>query len=227
MVIFKSEDQSSESAEGSPEVIVYDNSNIQKSCSGVTTPLTYHFTKRAFSSVFKSTLKQLSLSERSVSKDEDTFQNLVGLIKGRIFYNINSWYRGLQFFHSFDHNKSSLSQILGLSEPVTFIDTDQKSWWQKCILLWGRLIDLPRLLLAFSSLKAKVPAFLNAMDKLVAEFHQQDLTALSLEDLKREKARVDRYLLKHWTTPVLNDIYVLMASGNVAERLERAGLNAF
>ncbi|MGV3508704.1 MAG: hypothetical protein ACO1N7_05390 [Sphingobacteriaceae bacterium] len=226
MIIFQPEDQfPASSVKNIPEIIVYDNSNIQKTCSGVTTPLTYHLTKRIYATVFKQTLKKLSVSNKELLKNDDIFQNLIGLLKGRIYYNINNWYRGLQHFNSFNHNNISLSQIMGLSEPVTFADYDTKSWWQKCVLIWGRFIDFPRLIIAFSSLKGRLPQFFARMQKYTSEFHSLDLEKMSVAELKKEKAKLDKSIISNWDVPVINDLYVLMASGNVAEKLERAGLN--
>lgn len=226
MIIFQPEDQFPVSnVKDIPEIIVYDNSNIQKSCSGVTTPLTYHFTKRVYATVFKHTLKKLAVSNKALLKNEDIFQNLVGLLKGRVYYNVNNWYRGLQYFNSFNQNNLSLAQIMGLSEPVNFTDHGCKSWWQRCVLIWGRFIDLPHLIIAFSSLKNRIPLFFVRMQKCTAEFNSLDLRSMGIGDLKKEKAKLDKCIVSHWDVPVINDLYVLMASGNVSEKLDRAGLN--
>jgi pyruvate,water dikinase len=78
-----------------PDVVVYDNSNIQESYCGVTTPLTFSFAQRAYATVYKQTMKVLALPEQVVQSHEEVVQNLLGLIKGRIYYNINNWYKGL------------------------------------------------------------------------------------------------------------------------------------
>ena len=226
MVIFQSEDPVDLITDSNKrEVIVYDNSNIQKSCSGVTTPLTFNFTRRAYSIVFEETQKHLSLARRSFSKDPEIFQNLVGLIKGRIYYNINNWYRGFRYFNSLNHNRASLVQIMGLSEPVNFVDKDIKTLWQKGILIWDKCINLPKLLLSFRSLKNTVPRFLERLQLCFTNFYSKDLSSLSLEGLKLEKGNLDSRLLKLWVTPIVNDLYILTASANIARQLEKAGLN--
>ena len=226
MVIFPTEDQSSQAVPViKQDIIVYDNSNIQKSCSGVTTPLTYNFTKRVYALVYRQTIKSLSLSEKALLKNEDIFQNLVGLIKGRLYYNINNWYRGLQLFDSFKQNKAALAQMLGLSDALNFTDEDEQNWRIRLIRFWIKYIDRPRLLLKFAGLKTTVPRFLNQMQDYTSKFYECNFSNLTIKDLKGKKEEIDKDLLKSWTTPVINDLYILIACGALINKLKSAGLN--
>ncbi|MBC8051430.1 MAG: hypothetical protein H7Y13_00015 [Sphingobacteriaceae bacterium] len=225
MVVFQTEDQSPTAvSEEKQDVIVYDNSNIQKSCNGVTTPLTYHFTKRVYALVYRQAIKSLSISEKALLKNEDIFQNLTGLIKGRIYYNINNWYRGLQLFHSFKQNKVALAQMLGLTEALNFAEEDEQNWRLRLIRLWIKYIDRPRLLLKFASLKASVPKFLDRMADCTTEFYNKNFDHLTIKQLKLVKDDMDNNLIKYWTTPVINDLYILIACGALTKKLEKAGL---
>lgn len=225
MVVFQTSDQvSSLASESKQNVIVYDNFNIQKSCSGVTTPLTYNFTKRVYALVYRQTLKSLSLSEKALLKNEDIFQNLVGLIKGRLYYNINNWYRGLQLFHSFKQNQAALAQMLGLRDALNFTEEDEQNWRIPFIRLWIKYIVRPRLLLKFSALKSSVPKFLDQMQGHTSEFYGISFENLSIRGLKQKKEEIDKEVLKSWITPVINDLYILIACGDLINKLKNAGL---
>ena len=76
-------------------LIVFDNSNIQESYCGVTTPLTFSFAAGAYASVYTQTMRALGLPERTISAHAPMLKNLLGLVCGRVYYNINNWYRGL------------------------------------------------------------------------------------------------------------------------------------
>ena len=45
-----------------PLQVVYDNSNIQESYCGVTTPLTFSFAQRAYTTVYRQTMRVLGLA---------------------------------------------------------------------------------------------------------------------------------------------------------------------
>jgi|GEM_PF-1127502 len=205
--------------------IVYDNSNLQKYCKGVTTPLTYSFTKRVYAVVFKQTLKVLPLSDKGILRNESVCQDLIALIKGRIYYNISSWYYGFRILHPFHQSKTILAQILGLSEPLNFEDEENvKGLWEKCSLLWERCVHLPRFIIVFKSLNSKIPKFIAKMEEYYSEFYDQDFENKTIAQLKDAKKQIDKDILNFWTTPVINDLYILTSSGIISERLSKAGL---
>lgn len=223
MVIYQSEDPTSISAANIPDVIVYDNSNIQKACSGVTTPLTFHFTRRIYACVYRNTIKTLSLSEKVILKNEDIFQNLIGLIKGRIYYNLNSWYRGLQLFQSFNDTQVGLKQMMGLSDPLNFQE-EVITWRKRFILLGAKCVDFPLLLISFLSLKSKAAKFLAKMQQACSDFYLHDFNKLSIQQLKTEKEKLDSQVLNLWTTPVVNDLHIWITCGDIVNKLKKAGL---
>ncbi|RDV14579.1 phosphoenolpyruvate synthase [Pontibacter diazotrophicus] len=207
-----------------PEVIVYDNSNIQESYCGVTTPLTFSFARRAYATVYRQTMQVLGLPHHMIQAQEQVVTQLLGLVKGRIYYNINNWYRGLQLLPSFKQNKADMERMMGLEEPVDFVEDREKTLLEKAKLLPGLLINLSRLLWAFSRLHQAVPAFHAHFQKHYSQFYQQHLHQLGPEELLNMKKQLDRELLQNWTTPIINDFYVMMMNGRVARKLKKADI---
>ncbi|WP_187261155.1 PEP/pyruvate-binding domain-containing protein [Pontibacter beigongshangensis] len=207
-----------------PEIVVYDNSNIQESYCGVTTPLTFSFARRAYATVYRQTMQVLGLSEQEVQAQEQVVTQLLGLVQGRIYYNINNWYRGLQLLPSFKQNKADMERMMGLEEPVDFVEDREKTLLEKVKLLPGLLVNLSRLLWAFSRLPKSVPAFQAHFQKHYHYFYRQQLEALNPEELLKLKKLLDQELLQNWTTPIINDFYVMMMNGRVARHLKKAGL---
>ena len=209
-----------------PEVVLYDNSNIQESYCGVTTPLTFSFAQRAYATVYRQTMHVLGLPPAQVLAHEAVVTQLLGLVKGRIYYNINNWYRGLQLLPSFRQNKADMERMMGLEEPVDFVTDQRKTLRDKARLLPGLALNMARLLWAFRGLKQEVPAFLERFQVHYRRFYAQPLALLGAAELLREKALLDEQLLGNWTTPIVNDFYVMMANGQVARALKKAGVAA-
>jgi rifampicin phosphotransferase len=207
-----------------PEVVVFDNSNIQESYCGVTTPLTFSFACRAYATVYRQTMRALGLSNRTITKNEKIVQNLLGLVKGRIYYNINNWYRGLQMLPSFKQNKSDMERMMGLTEPVEFVKDRELSFWAKCVKAPSLIANLLRLLFAFQRLDSSIEKFLRNNNVFQAEFYKTDLTKLKLSDLVSLKEKLDNNLLNEWTTPIVNDFYVMMTNGASIRTLKKSGL---
>ncbi|XWW44078.1 hypothetical protein JYG30_14950 [Fibrella sp. USSR17] len=207
-----------------PDVVVYDNSNIQESYCGVTTPLTFSFASRAYATVYRQTMQTLGLPKATIQAHEATVTQLLGLVKGRIYYNINNWYRGLQLLPSFRQNKADMERMMGLDEPVEFVQDTEKTTRQKLVMLPRLVVNLARLLWAFSRLGRYVPAFHTHFLNQYNRFYGLDLNKLTSTELMQQKTTLDNELLGNWTTPIINDFYVMMTNGSVVRKLTQAGV---
>ncbi|MDB5014225.1 MAG: hypothetical protein JWQ25_2427, partial [Daejeonella sp.] len=207
-----------------PEVIVYDNSNIQESYCGVTTPLTFSFAQRAYATVYQQTMEVLGLPSSVITRNREVVTNLLGLVKGRIYYNINNWYQGLQLLPSFNQNKADMERMMGLEEPVDFVESRTKTFLEKLYLL-PRLVNLVRLFYAFGKLNKSVKSFHFHFQKKYKEFYSNDLESLKYDELIQLKSKLDQELLTNWTTPIINDFYVMMTNGKVVRQLKEIGFS--
>ncbi|HMI04702.1 MAG TPA: PEP/pyruvate-binding domain-containing protein [Pedobacter sp.] len=207
-----------------PQVIVYDNSNIQESYCGVTTPLTFSFAQRVYTTVYQQTMILLSVPEKVAETYRPVLDNLLGLVKGRIYYNINNWYRGLQVLPSFKQNKEDMERMMGLEDPVDFISDTKKSFTEKLKLMPTLLSSMSRLLLAFRKLDKDVATFHSHFSTYYEHFYQSLPTWTNGSQIVEQIRALDEALLKNWTTPIVNDFYVMMMNGKVRRKLIKAGI---
>lgn len=209
-----------------PEIVVYDNANIQESYCGVTTPLTFSFAGRAYATVYRQTMQTLGLPPAVIQAHEAVVSHLLGLVKGRIYYNINNWYRGLQLLPSFNQNKADMERMMGLEEPVDFVKDYEKTTRQKLTMLPGLVVNLFRLLWAFSRLHKRVPDFHANFQEHYHRFYRQSLPTLSVDALLAQKELLDTALLGNWSTPIINDFYVMRTNGDAVRNLKKAAIDA-
>ncbi|WP_419811375.1 phosphoenolpyruvate synthase [Bacterioplanoides sp.] len=203
---------------------VWDNSNIQESYCGVTTPLTFSFANKAYKTVYEQTLRLLAVKEDVVQAHQGMLENMLGLVRGRVYYNINNWYRGLLFLPSFKTNKADMERMMGLQDPVDLIQDRELTRKEK-------LARIPQILRALFSMLSRF----RKMDSLVAEFRtmfaqqyatvpREQLHTYSMDQLIALSRSLDEKLLQRWTTPIVNDFYVMMMNGKVHRWLEKTGI---
>jgi pyruvate,water dikinase len=206
------------------ERTVWDNSNIQESYCGVTTPLTFSFARRAYATVYEQTMRILGLPEATIQSHRDMLDNMLGLIRGRVYYNINNWYRGLRLLPGFGDNKEAMERMMGLQDPVDFVSGGTTRGLEKLAQLPAMFRALARLLLSFSRMERKVTAFRAHFDQEYTAFPRQQLHTLEFAELMAWTERLNTNLLNKWTTPILNDFYVMMSNQRVHKWLEKAGV---
>ncbi len=196
-------------------VQVFDNSNIQESYCGVTTPLTFSFAQAGYANVYAQTMRAVGLPESVIQAHEGTLRNLLGLIRGRVYYNINNWYRGLLLLPSFGRNKADMEAMMGLQDPVDLVEDEVLTAGEKLRRLPRMLATLFRLLRAFRGLKTSVPRFLADFEAAYRAADRGSLDALSFSGAMDRLDLLDRRMVSRWHVPIVNDFYVMMTTGAV------------
>lgn len=203
---------------------VFDNSNIQESYCGVTTPLTFTYASRAYFLVYRQLMKLMHMSDDEIQKATWNLSNMLGLVDGRVYYNINNWYAGLLYLPSFGKRKEDMENMMGLEKPVDFVQGHNLSFREK-------LMRIPRM----SKLLAVMIYRFARMDRLIREFdhwfwglyHEADIETLYQLNEQEifDKIRVFQDLfLEKWGIPVLNDTKVMLEMGSVKRSLAKYGL---
>lgn len=203
--------------------LVFDNSNIQESYCGVTTPLTFSFANRAYAKVYEQTMRVLGISSAEIERHRDMLDNMLGLVNGRVYYNINNWYRGLLMLPSFNSNKADMERMMGLTDPVDLVTDTRASTGEKLRKLPQILRALFHLLRGFRRMDTLVADFRAMFDRTYRSIRRDQLHTLTPGELIAEARRLDTELLDRWTAPILNDFYVMMMNGRVHSTLVAAG----
>lgn len=207
--------------QGGPR-IVWNNSNIQESYCGVTTPLTFSLARAGYTSVYVQFLRVLGMPERAIAEHLPVFRNMIGLVRGRVYYNINNWYRLLRVLPSFGRNKVDMERMMGLDRSVDFIEDQRFSWWQKAARAPRLLRNELRLCWRFARLDGDVARFLREFEERTrydrAAFASWPMSRL-METLERLRGEV----MERWHTPIVNDFYVMRTSGRLRRLVTRTG----
>lgn len=192
---------------------LWDNSNIAESYGGVTTPLTFSFAKKAYENVYRELCHILNIPEEKIIKHDDEFQNMLGLIRGRVYYNMNSWYKTLALLPGFSLNKNFMEQMMGVNESISEdLLSEIKSNLEK-----NKLRDIKNIsITSFGMLKS-----LYSLDKIVANFYvrldealeKKDLDSISLTELISYYNNLELKLLKKWDAPMVNDLFAMIFYG--------------
>lgn len=196
---------------------VWDNSNIQESFNGITLPLTFSWAAAVYEVIFRDTLRMIGVRERVVTEHAPVLRNMVGLVSGRVYYNINNWYRVLQLAPSFERNKTDVEKMIGLEHPVDFIEGVH-------LTLAEKLRKIPQLLPVAATLgwrmvnrRKLIREFLREVGDAVDRIRRDASSAQGLGELL-DLADDGLRLFDRWSVQILNDLYLSNQAGR-ARRL--------
>jgi pyruvate,water dikinase len=199
---------------------VFDNSNIQESFNGVTTPLTFSFASRLYESVYGELLRRFNIRPDVRTALAPVLRNLLALIDGRIYYNLDSWRQMIELMPSGKRRIAEVESIMfrtmiGSSTPEP-LSPGQR---------FRKVVERPRQIVKFVWYllreDAQVDSYIERFERYIGEIDRDNLAGLSLDEM-------EKMILGFWAEAAVpaamayfNDVRVAIASGLVRKRLEK------
>jgi len=205
------------------ESTLWDNSNIVESFAGVTTPLTFSLTKEAYAVVYRVTTRVVGVPEHVISQFESSFENMLGLIRGRVYYNLINWYKLLLLIPGFSSNQEFMETMMGVKEELTpkqqelfnFMDQAPKYSPLK------RIQVLLGLIWKFITIKSVTKDFRDNFNQMYDEYFEIDFSKKSLRELKSLFERWTTNITYQWKAPIINDFLVMVSFGTLKKLTEK------
>jgi phosphohistidine swiveling domain-containing protein len=200
--------------------MLWDNSNIVESFSGTTTPLTFSFARNAYAIVYQLFCRVMGVKEAVISENGNSFRRMIGLIKGRVYYNLNAWYRVVAMLPGYRFNREAMEQMMGVSEAADDEDAHaQDASWQERVLLTPKMIGLViSILWRGARRNADCERFEREFEQAYRPWREADLNAMNPDELMFAYADLERKLLWNWTAPLINDWFTMIHHGRLTKR---------
>ena len=196
------------------KINVFDNSNIVESYGGVTTPLTFSFIRTVYESVYIELCKIFKIEQEKIEMNSQMFKNLLGLIDGRVYYNLYGWYGILTMFPGLGNNKKFMEQMMGVKESLPdnlFPVTKDTTFKDKVGLMHAGL----GLVGGFKKLKKMTDNFYERLNDALENRNLEEMDLYELHDYYYE---LERKLLYKWDAPLVNDFLAMIFYGQLKQR---------
>jgi len=197
-------------------VRVWDNSNIAESYSGVTTPLTFSFARHAYEEVYRGFYRVMGVPRSTIEAHADTFRTMIGLVRGRIYYNLLSWYDSLSLLPGFRFNRAFMEDMMGVDErlPKDLLpETTEAASWTEWMTDGGALLrSMGRLLAEHGRLSRRIEAFYDHLDRVLTP-PEPGLDRMRLDELADYYRHLEEELLAQWDVPIANDFFAMIFHG--------------
>jgi pyruvate,water dikinase len=210
--------------------ILWDNSNIVESYSGVTSPLTFSFACYVYENVYIEFCCFMGVGRKRVEQKQKLFRNMLGSINGHIYYNLLHWYEFLTLFPGFMLNRRFMEQMMGVGEELP--DEFLKKLIPSNTSPLSKVMDILRLTrsglgLLYNAivLRRKVNVFNQRLNDALA-IPVNVLLQMPLDAICSHYRDLEQKLLRHWDAPLINDFLCMMAFGLSRKLLKKYGGDA-
>jgi len=201
----------------SDDITIWDNSNIVESYPGVTSPLTFSFARYVYSHVYQAFARLMGVPATDVEEHRAVFENMLGRVDGRVYYNLLNWYRGLALFPGFKANRAFMEGMMGVSEALPQEMADRiappsTSGREKFVdnlkfarvglgLIWHEV-----------RIEPTIREFYDRLNDALAR-PDAEIDAMPAVALAAEYRLLERKLLAKWDAPLVNDFLCMIAFG--------------
>ncbi len=195
--------------------LLWDNSNIVESYSGVTTPLTFSFASFCYEEVYRQFCRLIGAPREIVESYDSYFRNMLGLIRGRIYYNLVNWYRLAVLLPGAGANREFMETMMGVKQALTpeiaaeigFPDKPPGMSAMAKIKLFA--VSIWR----FLRIEAIIRRFYQQFDAVYAKARQRGFKEMSLQELIAFYRELAQTVLKRWQAPIVNDCICMIFFG--------------
>jgi phosphohistidine swiveling domain-containing protein len=199
------------------ELTIWDNSNIVESYPGVVSPLTFSFARYVYSHVYQAFALLMRVEPGIVEERRAVFENMLGRVDGRVYYNLLNWYRALALFPGFKANRAFMEGMMGVSEPLPQeiaeriappvtdageLARDKRRLWRVGLGLVAQEMRI----------RTTISRFYMRLNRALAK-GDADIRAMSLTELAAEYRELEQQLLAKWDAPLVNDFLCMIAFG--------------
>lgn len=198
--------------------VLWDNSNIIESYPGVTTPLTFSFISKSYEGAYRLFCDYLGVDKKVMEQNNGVFENTLGLINGRVYYNLKTWYLMLAMLPGYSINARFMEKMMGVKErfdiPQSYLISKGQAWRRIVKMVFkmaSRYYSLPRKRREFGVL----------LNETIAKYKAIDLSEKSAGELLQLYLDFEKTLLNEWKAPLLNDFFAMIWFGRLQSACEK------
>lgn len=177
--------------------------------------MTFSFARRIYESAYREFCKLMSVPRGRIEREDEVFPQMLGLVRGRVYYNLVSWYRVLALLPGFQLNRGFMEQMMGVREPMPdevvegIVAGIKGSRVADGLALVGTGVGLVRRLVG---LRGQIRRFEVRLDGALGGL-PGEISEMSGEELVGHYRDLERQLLKRWDAPLVNDFFAMIFYG--------------
>jgi pyruvate,water dikinase len=160
--------------------------------------------------VYPEFLQLVGQDDELIRQSQDIFDHMLGYQKGRVYYQLQNWYKLIQLLPGYSYNKEFFDRMLMPVRTEKVIATHANRGVVAMIKKWLYVFRFVALLLRTDSLCA---SFTAAYEQKRKHYNSISWETCNGRTLSKLYERITSDYLHHWSIPILNDFRVMIYHG--------------
>ena len=197
------------------EYTLWDNSNIIESYPGITTPLTFSFIIKMYEMVYRQFVEIMGVKPSEIDKHTSIFANTLGLVRGRVYYNLLNWYKMLAMLPGYSINAENMERMMGVKERFDLGDEFQMSKGLARIRIVRMVFKMIKMQILLPKERKR---FLVQLNQIMDKYKKIDFTTQTSAQIIDHYKTFENTLLLKWKAPLINDFFAMIWFGMLEKK---------
>lgn len=195
---------------------LWDNSNIVESYGGITLPLSFTFALHNYHMVYEQFCEILLVPRKMVKEMDYYLANMLGIMNGRVYYNLYNWYKLVGILPGFRHNRQFMETMMGVSEELSPEIIERIKPHPSEDTFSGKIRRMKtgfKFLYFHFAINGIVRRFLREFDENYSRIRKTDFTTRSSDELFMIFLDIRNVMMSRWKAPIINDFLCMVHFG--------------
>lgn len=203
----------------SADRVVWDNSNIIESYPGITSPLTFSFISKVYEAAYLQFMHIMGVDESVIDKNSNVFPNMLGVVRGRVYYNLRNWYKLIRMLPGYSLNAEFMEKMMGVKEKFELNETEEKTTKLKGYISLLKMANSMRK--NHRQLRQARIDFMSHFDTVMDELELVNLDTYRPDELMHLYFELEKDLLRKWKPPLVNDFFAMIYFGMLQKEVTK------
>lgn len=194
---------------------IWDNSNIVESYGGLTLPLTFSFASYAYHHVYVQFCQLLMVTNNRIKEMDYFLQSMLGIINGRIYYNLINWYKLTSILPGFKYNHEFMETMMGAKNNIKNSTTYKELLEdrEKTTTLLTKILAGIKMFYYHLTIKKQVKNFLSCFNNNYNHYNKLNYSQMTPNEALDKFRELEKNFLWKWKIPIINDFLCMIHFG--------------
>jgi phosphoenolpyruvate synthase/pyruvate phosphate dikinase len=168
--------------------------------------------------VYRQFVEMMGVKPKELEKHASIFANTLGLVRGRVYYNLLNWYKMLAMVPGYSINAENMERMMGVKERFELGGEFQMSKGLARLRIAGMVFNMIQMQFFLPKTRRK---FLKQLNQIMTKYKSIDFSKKTSAQIIEHYITFESSLLLRWKAPLVNDFFAMIWFGMLEKKAKQ------